>query len=252
MALANDVTAAIDRVFTQERRLQCFVRHGAADGVSFRAYVRATGTTQCQVLVYRDKWWSRTGGTIYGELYCLVDAVQFALTGAGQSLADPDFGRPLHAFQYRTSPVGMASVGMAAAASEGTVDRVFDPVWEVRSPDDVAAFEDGLGGWLRVAGSDWFEQFERPDGVRRFLAARGDHVTLALLAATAGDPDAARACVTDWLAGLPRDIERRLDALLAAGAITPDDDAFLRRASIQSRDEYARRVLVWSAGSRGR
>jgi hypothetical protein len=254
MALAIDVTAAIDRVFAEERRLQGFSRCRVADGVSFRAYVRTTGTTQCQVLVYRDKWWSRTGGTIYGDLACLVDAVQFALTGVGQSLADPDFSRPLHAFQYRTSRVGMASAGMAAdaSASEGTGGQTFDPVWEVRSPAEATAFGDGLRGWLQGAGMDWFEQFDRPDGVTRFLAARGDQVTLARLAAAAGDPHVARAHVSEWLAGLPRDIERSLDALLAAGAITGEDDAFLRRASIQSRDEYERRVRGWRTPPPGR
>ena len=183
-----------------------------------RRYYHATEFAQREIVFYRDKWWTASGGTLYAELFCLVPEFQQAVHGMAQS-----FGH----FQY--------------VLSEPNPERS----WELHSPEDVAVFEAEIRDWLSSIALPWLDQFESRDGVVRFLRAKRQFVTLAEYLASVDDEIGGSQAIAAWIEGLPRRIENSLKRLASKGLISLHDEAYLARASIQSEDDYQQQVSRW-------
>jgi hypothetical protein len=227
MNLAKLVGDAVDRVFAEEPGLHGFTRHDAKEGESFRRYYRATSYSEREIQVYRDKYWTKGGGKAYVELFCLIPEVQRVLGGVEQSWLKPDYSKPIICFQFRTSP------------------NATEPMWEIRTPEDVAVFETNLGRWLTSEGLPWLNRLDTREGLLDYLARAGDHIYLARLRAHWGQRETAMQHVAAYLKTLPRQIERQLQSLTDAGLLSKDDQTFLLKASIQVDEEYRRRVQAW-------
>jgi hypothetical protein len=230
MTLSTSIGTALDRVFASIPELAPFAKLKAS-GQDLRRFFHDTGQTQREVLFYRDKWWSKEdGGDLYLELSCLVPAVQAALHGAPQSLAAPDYSVPFSHFQY------------------GTTEADPQRVWSLRSPADVTAFEEKMRTWLPSVALPWLAQFESTEGVVRFMREKKQFHRLAIVLASLGDAAGARDSMMHWLEQRPRQIERHLQRLAAAGLLSAQDEAFLLRVSIQSEEQYRQRLAGWIAG----
>jgi hypothetical protein len=227
MNLAKQVGDAVDRVFADEPGLRGFTKHDTKSGDSFRRYYMATAYAEREIQVYRDKYWTKDGGKVYIELYCLIPEVQQLLGGVEQSWLNPDYSKPIICFQYRTS-----------------VDAD-ETLWEICTPGDIAAFEMELRRWLTSEGLPWLNRLDSREGLLGYLARDGDHIYLARLLAHWGRREAAMRHMTAFLNALPRQIERPLQSLTDAGLLTTDDQALLLKASIQNDEEYRRRVQTW-------
>jgi hypothetical protein len=225
--LAKLVGDAVDRVFREAPELSPFARRDARDGASLRRYYHATAYAEREVDVYRDKYWTKNGGRIFAELYCLIPEAQRVLGGVEQSWLSPDYAKPLIYFQYRTS-----------------LDAN-DARWEVNTPADVASFEAGLHAWLTSKGLAWLDALNSRDGLLDYLARNQSHVDLARLSAHWGSAGEARNHVVRYLNTLPRQNERALKLLTEAKLLSREDEAYLIKASLQSNEEYARRVRAW-------
>lgn len=227
MSLSKPLGTVLDRAISANPAFAAFLKLKAG-GSDLRSYFRDTSASQCQVLFHRDKWWTKDGGTLYGELFCLVPKVQLALCGKSQSLASPDYSIPFHHFQF--------------GLLEGDPERG----WQIRSAQDVHQFEAVVDSWLSSKAAPWFKQFETDEGVIDFLKQNKRFVDLALLCLVQGNPADARDHLISWITQLPRQIERPLAKLLDAGLITRAEHAMLSRASQQREDRYREIVSTWS------
>jgi hypothetical protein len=231
MALSKLLGAVLDRATSANAAFAGFAKLKAR-GSELRNYFRDTGVSQCQVLFYRDKWWTKDGGTLYGELFCLVPKVQLAPSGQNQSLAEPDYSVPFHHFQY--------------GLQESDPERG----WPIRSAQDVQQFEAVVDSWLSSTAAPWFKQFDTDEGVIDFMSRKGYFLGLAFVCLAQGNPADARSHLLSWISELPRHIEKPLAELLDAGLITEAEHALLGRASLQEEDRYREMVSTWSADAR--
>jgi len=217
MSLNSLLGKSLDRLFIDGPPVVRFVKQRAS-GDNLRRYHHATEFAQREIVFYRDKRWTANGGTLYAELFCLVPEVQHAVHGMAQSLGH---------FQY--------------VLSEPNPKRS----WELHSPEDVAVFAEEIREWLSSIALPWLDQFESRDGVIRFLRAKRQFVTLAEYLASMDDEIGASQAISTWLEGLPRRIENSLKRLASKGLISPYDEAYLARASIQSEEDYQQQVSKW-------
>ncbi|MDH3452357.1 MAG: hypothetical protein OEN20_08050 [Gammaproteobacteria bacterium] len=226
MSLTRSVAAAVDAAFTHQR-LQEFGRLKLADAMSIRRYYRKAHAVECEISVYRDKWWNKSGGSIFLELYCLEQEVQQLLGGCPQSWLRPDYAQPLRHFQY--------SLGRSATRNE----------WKISSADDVAAFGPGLQDFLLAEGLHWFAQFDSREGVIGYLQRERAHATLAELHARLGNDAQALQAFNDFLHEYPRDIETELYKMASVGIIDDQECRVLLRGSLQKQSDYASCVEQW-------
>lgn len=227
MSLSKLLGTVLDRATSANPAFTSFLKL-KADGSDLRSYFHESSTSQCHVLFYRDKWWTRDGGTLYGELFCLVPRVQLALCGKNQSLAKPDYSVPFHHFQF--------------SLLESDSERA----WQIRSAQDVHEFETVVDLWLSSTAAPWFKQFDTDDGVIDFMRRNKRFVDLALLLLAEGKPADAKDHLVSWISQLPRQIERPLAQLLNTGLITQAEHDMLSRASQQREDHYREMVSTWS------
>ena len=192
-------------------------------------YYRNDNGIEAEVCVYRDKWWTKSGGTVHADLYCLVDDVQQALGGRKQSWLNPDYDLPLEHFQY----------GLGKSA--------IDLSQEIRSSEDAEQFAQALLRFLHETGLAWFAQFELPDGITSYLLDEERLHALARYRAHLGDQAGARAAVNQYLKNLPRQNEQELDTLVSAGLLEDEDRRFLASAALQAQTEYESRIDKWLA-----
>lgn len=228
MSLTKALGAVLDRAIEGSPRFAAFAKLKTS-GADIRNYYRETDSTQCQLLFFKDRWWTKDGGTLHGELFCLVPKVQLALCGQAQSLAAPDYAVPFHHFQ----------LGLQKTPVEST--------WPIHSADDVTRFETAVKTWLTTIAAPWFAQFDTDAGVMDYMERNGQHFNLALLHAKLGQSNQATAHLLTWLTALPRQIDAPLGKLHEAGLLSPADQATLARASLQSEEDYRRMLNSWAA-----
>ncbi len=225
MSLSKKLGSALDQIFRDTPALSPFAKIKS----QMRLFHHETAATQQQISFYRDKWWSKEhGGQLYVDLYCLVPAVQIALTGKAQSLATPDYDTPFTHFQYRL---------LEAEAHGG---------WRIRDANDVEAFPARASQWLTDTAVPWLARFEDIDNV---IACMQRHrpSSLVLFHAARGDMPEATAAMLAWLDGLPRSIERELHKMVQASVLTESDQTELLRASLQEVTVYRERLDRWLA-----
>lgn len=232
MSLNTVLGSTLDRVVAGNPVLGEFSKLKTS-GSDLRSYFRETDSSQCQILIYRDKWWTKEGGTLYGELLCLVPAVQIALCGKAQSLAQPDYAVPFHHFQF------------------GLLESNPERCWDVHGEKDVPAFAAAIEPWLTATALPWLAQFDAMPGVIGFMERNKRFVDLALLQAALGNPAQAAACVQAWLGELPRQVDKPLAKLLDARLLSPAEHAMLGRASLQREDRYREIVTAWIGDAQG-
>ena len=150
MTLAQRIGTAIDRIFAENEALRCFERWDAKDGMSLRRYYAATPYSEREVSIYRDKWWTKDGGTIRMELYCLAADVQLAFTGVEQRWRALDYTQPIAVLQYR----------LGAHAVDAPLE------WTIRSSDDLPRLGADLARWLPDEGLRWFGELDHREGVQ--------------------------------------------------------------------------------------
>jgi hypothetical protein len=228
MTLASSVGKAIDSCGSALAQAG-FERLARPDGISLRRFIRVSERCQAEVSVYRDKWWSKDGGTIHAEAFCLVNDYQVAISGVSQDWTKPDYSLPLHHFQY----------GLC---------RHFAPLQEtISSPDDCKRLGDVLLGWLLSHAIPWVLRFEQPEAVESFLEREESFSSLAIYLASSGQLERARASVAQFLARLPRGIEKQLAQFQERGLISAAEADALKLASIQSNTDYQQAVHSWLA-----
>ncbi len=137
-SLTKCVAAAVDSALA-DKALSDFAPIADPSGDILRRYYRSDETTECEICIYRDKWWTNSGGIVRMELFCLVDDVQQALGGCKQFWLNPDYGQPLEHFQY----------GLGKSAK--------DLSQEIRSEPDAERFAQALRKFLREEGLAWFD-----------------------------------------------------------------------------------------------
>lgn len=226
MSLNRTLGSILDAVVASYAVFEGFSKLNTS-GNDLRNYFRESDSSQCQILIYRDKWWAKEGGTLYGELFCLVPAVQLALCGKSQSLAKPDYSVPFHHFQF------------------GLLEQNPECCWKIVSEKDVSDFKAAIELWLTATALPWFTQFDSVQGCIEFMERNRRFVDLALLHAALGDPIKSRACVKAWIGHLPRQIAKPLAELFAAGLLSEGEYAMLGRASLQREDHYHEAVAAW-------
>ena len=231
-SLTKAVAAAVDAAF-EDPALSDFAPINDVHGDILRRYYSSDKTTECEVCVYRNKWWTKAGGAVHADLFCLVNDVQQALGGCAQSWLDPNYNLPLEHFQY--------SLGKSA-------NRVTQ---EVRSDEDAARFAEGLLEFLRNTGLAWFAQFHSPQGIANYFVSEGDFYALARYRAHLGDREGARTAVIQYVSTLPRHNEQELETLASNGLLEDDEHRFLAAAALQEQTEYERRVREWLAARGG-
>lgn len=141
MSLNTLLGKALDQLFLDIPQAAQFSKQKST-GPHLRRFLLATEFAQREIVFYRDKHWSASGGTLYAEIICLVHAVQLAVHGEAQSLLAPDYNVPFSHFQY--------------TLSEHAPRRS----WELHSAEDVAAFEREMRDWLPLIALPWLAQFE--------------------------------------------------------------------------------------------
>ncbi|WP_156397936.1 MULTISPECIES: hypothetical protein [unclassified Duganella] len=226
MSINTQLGKALDRLFLSVPQTTVFGKQKGG-GHDLRRFFHATEHTQRQIVFYRDKWWTVNGGTLYAELCCLVPDVQAAVYGVPQSLLDPDCNVPSSHFQYVLT------------------EREAKRSWELRSPENVAAFEHEMKNWLPSIALPWLSQFESRDGVIRFLQSKLQFITLAIYLSSLGDSGGASQAISAWLEGLPRRAEGSLERLAGKGLISSADVAYLSNASIQGEEDYKLQAAEW-------
>lgn len=227
MSLTKRVVHVIDQIFEEKDGLRSFRLVETTDGVFFRRYFRQGPYAEGEISIQRSKWWTAKGGEVFGELYCFIPEVQLAVHGVQQSWLAPDPESPLFYFQFRTSGCG----------------EPFEQ--SVTSNDDLSGFEQGLRRWLGSAALPWLRQFESRRGVLEYVGKQENAFLLALLQAHFGKPSQAKQNTARFIEGLPRNIEGEFDTLRARGLLSEEDHRYLLKASIQSNEEYGRRVQAW-------
>ena len=227
-SLAKTVGAAVDVAFA-DPSLSDFAPVADVHGDILRRYYRSDENTECEICVYRDKWWTKAGGTVRADLYCLVSEVQQALGGCSQSWLSPDYGMPLEHFQY----------GLGKSAR--------DLSQEIRSDEDAARFAEALSQFLVETGLAWFARFQSREGIANYLLGEEHFHGLARYLAHVGDRDSAWAALEKYLRSLPRQNEDELESLATCGLISEEDRRFLASAALQEQTEYQRRISEWQA-----
>ena len=225
------VAAAVDAAF-EDPALAQFAPIADVHGDILRRYYRSDETAEYEVCVYRDKWWTKAGGAVRADLYCLVSEVQQALGRCSQSWLSPDYDRPLEHFQY------------------GLGNPAMDLTHEIRSDEDATRFAQALSQFLRETGLAWFAQFQSPEGIANYFLSEGHFHSLARYRAHLGDGEGARTALKQYLQSLPRQNEQELETLASCGLLSEDDRRFLASATLQEQTEYEKRVREWLA-SRG-
>ena len=228
-SLSKLVGQAADRAVSQNEKLTGFTALAERDGMAVRRFYRATARSEQEIFIYRDKWWTKAGGTAQVELFCLVAPYQVAMTGLRQSWRRPLKDVPLHHFQHALSGA--------------------NPAWPIANTADVQTFESAFSQWLAAVAIPWFERFESDDGVIEYLAMRGLHAWAARFLVSMGRVAEARTYVDKYLSTLPRQAEREFEALKEAGLLSEDDFKELSRASLQHVDRYRSFVDAWVAKS---
>lgn len=226
MSLNQTLGSILDRVIASNPVFVGFIKLKSS-GSELRSYFRESDSSQCQILIYRDKWWTKEGGTLYGELFCLVPTVQLALCGTSQSLAKPDYSVPFHHFQF------------------GLLEHNPERSWQIHSEKNVFDFEATVEVWLTSKAIPWLTQFDSIQGVIGFMERNRRFVDLALLHATLGDAAKSIAYVQAWVSQLPRQIDKPLAKLLDAGLLSQTEHIMLSRASLQREDHYRETVKAW-------
>ena len=214
MSLAKHIGVAIDRIFKDEESLAKFSKLEKSDGSSFRRYYMATNYSEREVCVYRDKWWSKSGGRLFVELFCFPEEYQLALSGRQQTWIEPDFNQPLHHFQYRTSN------------TENSMQ------WEIQSLEDVGRFKKELWSFLTDEGLVWFNQFDSTERVLEYLSKRNYHVDLAQMLDYLGRIDETKKEVEAYVLTLPRQNELQLERLRERSLLSTEETEFLQKASM--------------------
>lgn len=228
MPLIKTIGSALDGAIAGNPGCEGFVTLKAASP-EVRRYFREDAFSQCQILFYRDKFWTKEGGSLYGEVFCLIPAVQQALCGKSQSLAMPDYSIPFHHFQY------------------GLLEHNPERCWQIHGEADVPGFAAAIDLWLARAALPWLAQFDSIEAVIAFMQRHGRFVDLALLCAAQGAPASSALHLVAWINQLPRQIEKPLARLLEAGLLSQDDHRLLSRASIQREDHYREQIDAWIA-----
>jgi len=230
-SLTKAVAAAVDAAF-EDPALSDFAPIADIHGDILRRYFRSDETAECEVCVYRDKWWTKAGGVVRADLYCLVSEVQQALGGCSQSWLNPDYDLPLEHFQYG---LGNSAKGLAQ---------------EIRSDEAASRFAQTLSQFLRETGLAWFAQFQSSESIANYLLGEGHFHSLARYRAHCGDRDGARTAMKQYLESLPRQNEQELETLASCGLLEEEDRRFLASAALQEQTEYEKRINEWLA-SRG-
>lgn len=226
MPLIKTLGSALDKVIAGNPACAGYVALKAS-GPEVRRYFRENAFSQCQILFYRDKHWTKDGGSLYGELFCLIPTVQLALCGKSQSLATPDYSVPFHHFQF------------------GLLEDNPERCWQIYGEKDVPDFEAAITAWLAQTALPWLGQFDALPGVLAFMTRHERLVDLALLHAALGEPAKAAKPIRDWINLLPRQIDKPLAKLLEASLISQSDHRVLSRASLQREDHYRDFVDAW-------
>jgi hypothetical protein len=229
--LSKQVGLAADRVISKNPQLAGFAPIADRAGMDVRRFYRATEGAEQEISIYRDKRWSKAGGTAHVDLFCLVASYQAAMTGKSQSWRRPLKGVQLQHFQYALGGVG--------------------PSWPIASAMDVQTFESGLSEWLATVAIPWFAQFESDDGVIGYLLTRGLHARAARFLAGLGRMVEARAELGKYLSTLPRQADREFAALKKAGLLSEDEFRELSRASLQHIDRYQSFIDAWAKSHAG-
>ncbi len=226
MTLSKAVAIALDRIKQELAGLEAFSRL-KVNGQELRRFFHASEQLQREICFYRDKWWSKDGGVIHGELFCLLPEVQLALAGTPQSLADPDYAKPLEHFQY--------------SLSHGDVERS----WQIRSLQDVKSFEQRIETWLTTTALPWFEQFDSLQGALGYLQRQQQWLRLARLHNQLGDRAEALKHLAAWFETLPRNIDMQLEVLADDGLLSETEQHSLSRASLQEEIRYREAIDAW-------
>ena len=224
-SLSKLVGLAADRAVARNEPLAGFTAIADQDGMSIRRFYRADGRLEQEISIYRDKWWTKAGGTAHVELMCLVASYQVAMAGLSQSWRRPVKDVQLHYFQHARSGV--------------------NPAWPIANTTDVQRLEGGLSQWLATVAIPWFALFESDNGVIQYLATQGLHAQAARFLASLGRNAEARTYVSKYLSTLPRQADSEFDALKKAGLLSEDDFKALSRASLQHIDRYQSFVEAW-------
>lgn len=226
-SLSKLVGLAADHAVANNVQLSGFTAIADVAAMDVRRFYRANARFEQEISIYRDKWWTRAGGTAHVELFCLVASYQVAMTGQSQSWRKPLRGAQLHHFQHALSGV--------------------NPAWPIGSTADVQSFESGLSQWLATVAIPWFALFESDDGVIQYLAMRGLHAQAARFLGSLGRIAEARTYLSKYLLTLPRQAEREFEALKKAGLLSEQDFKELSRASLQHVDRYQSFIDAWVA-----
>lgn len=231
MSLTKAVMRAIESAFS-DPRLGEFSRLDAKDGHSFHRYYCRSETAEREVSVYRDKRWTKSGGKVYVELFCLPAELQIAIGGVNQSWLNLDYGRPAVHFQYRSS--------RGAQSTERTVE----------SNDDAEKLAVWMVDFLVATGLPWFRSFDSNEGVTDYLEHEAFQILLARWHAHLGNREAALDAFQSYLLEYPRDIERELSEMESVGLIDAAQRASILKASIQEQAVYEREVRRWCESRR--
>ncbi|WP_455204014.1 hypothetical protein [Kaarinaea lacus] len=222
MALSQILTTALDELFKTEQRLADFVR------IKPRKYRSTTAYAELEIDIALDKYWHKSkGGKVIVDLYAFVPEIQEKIHALHQDWDEPDYSKPLYYFQYRGN------------ASE------FDPSWTVHSEQDINEFVEQVSRWLNSDGLPWFDNFNSFNTVVSFLQKENRPYALAELYAAYSDRTQALQFLFKYLSALPRDIESQLQKLCDKNLLSENDKAYLLKASIQTEQEYDKRINTW-------
>lgn len=228
-SLSKQIALAADRAVSKNEALAHFAAIPDVSGMDVRRFYRASAGREEEICVYRDKWWTKQGGTVHVELFCLLESYQVAMAGMRQSWRKPRKDVQLHHFQHGPS----------------AMER--NPTWPIANGGDVQAFENGMSEWLSKVAIPWFSLFESSEGVISHLSRRGLHAHAARFLASLGRMAEARAQVTKYVSTLPRQADRELDALKKLGLLSEEESHQLSRASLQHIDRFKSFVDAWVA-----
>lgn len=166
--LSHAVVHAVENVFA-DSALSEFAPIADKRGDVVRRYYQNGASSECEVCVYRDKWWTKSGGVVRVDLYCLVDEVQQALGGCRQSWLHPDYEQPLEHFQY----------GLSHSAK--------DLSQEVHSEQAAKQFGVFLSEFLLGEGLAWFQQLQSRQGIKNYFLGEEHFHALARYCAHTND-----------------------------------------------------------------
>ncbi len=227
MTLIKSINSSIKSIFKSEPLLEKYKQ------ISIRNYLLVGGYAEYEIFFYPCKWWDKhNGGNFFGELYCLVPEVQKILYDTDQSLAKLDYTKPISYYQYRTDS-----------------KKKIDSAWKITSLDEIDHFKSEVRDWLINIGLKWFDNFTDFQSVVDYLAERESYCRLAELLAKSDRKMEAINYLYLYLRTLPRMIEKQLNLLCECALIGIEDKNYLYKASIQSEDQYKKRLDYWIQNS---